>query len=111
MAKQFQLGSLTVSIDDLELADALQNGCEWYVEQQEHHHTHAREVTAFLLEHIAEYSGTPYPSRFGSLASDSWRIGTILGWILMALLPENMLEHPGSFSSQASIQVFGYQSN
>jgi hypothetical protein len=97
MAKQFQLGSLTVLIDDLELADALQNGCEWYIEQQEHHiYTH--EATAFLLEHIAEFSGTPYPSRFASLASDSWRRGTILGWILMALLPEDMLEYMGSLS-------------
>lgn len=110
MIKQFQLGSLSVSIDDLELADALQNGCEWYVEQQEHRQTHILEVTAFLLEHIAEYSGTPNPPRFGRLASDSWRRGTILGWILMALLVEDMPVYPGSFSPQTSIHVSSHQS-
>jgi PD-(D/E)XK endonuclease len=78
MAKQFQLRSRSISIDDLELAHTIQNGCEWYVEQQGHHQVHTREVIAFQLESITEYSGTHNPSLFGSLASDTWHIGTII---------------------------------
>ena len=103
MAKQFQLGSLPISIDYLELTYAFQNGCDWYIEQQEYHQVHTREVKVFLLAHIAEYSGTLYLPLFGSLFSVSCGIGTILGWILMALLPEDRLERLCAFSSQSSV--------
>jgi len=109
MAKQFQLRSRSISIDDLELAHTIQNGCEWYVEQQGHHQVHTREVTAFQLESIAEYSGTHNPPLFGSLASDTWHIGTILEWILMALLSDDRQEFRCAFSPQpSSIHAFSH---
>lgn len=71
MAKQFQLGSLSKSIDYLELTYAFQNGCDQYIEQLEYHQMHTREVKVFLFAHIAEYSGILYLQLFGSLVSVS----------------------------------------
>src|SRR6266852_8475479 len=53
MTRQFQLGSLSLPIDDLGLAHTLQNGYKWYVEQRGQHQVYSREIIAYQLAHIA----------------------------------------------------------
>lgn len=100
MAKQMQFGPLSVTVEDPQ-AQVLQNGSEWYAEQREHHQAPMGEITAFLLGRLAYYSGTPSPSLSGGNASEPWRRGTILGWLLTALLSKETPEPGRALSSLA----------